>query len=127
VLFQESNQSIPYPMHLSLRVGRDDARSRQDIVLSGHFIQDEHCTFSSTAGSGGEGETELTDCGRTMVVSISSSSTRRIISRFRLRAPEVIGSVEAGTIETGLWTKETWTSEAIVIVNYKLGGSSPEC
>uniref|UniRef100_A0A8C8F8C6 plus-end-directed kinesin ATPase n=1 Tax=Oncorhynchus tshawytscha TaxID=74940 RepID=A0A8C8F8C6_ONCTS len=33
-------------------VGRDDARSRQDIVLSGHFIQDEHCTFSSTAGSG---------------------------------------------------------------------------
>ncbi|XP_036841522.1 kinesin-like protein KIF1A isoform X9 [Oncorhynchus mykiss] len=36
------------------KVGRDDARSRQDIVLSGHFIQDEHCTFSSTAGSGGE-------------------------------------------------------------------------
>uniref|UniRef100_A0A8C7HXY0 plus-end-directed kinesin ATPase n=1 Tax=Oncorhynchus kisutch TaxID=8019 RepID=A0A8C7HXY0_ONCKI len=34
------------------KVGRDDARSRQDIVLSGHFIQDEHCTFSSTAGSG---------------------------------------------------------------------------
>uniref|UniRef100_A0A4W5RXE3 Kinesin-like protein n=1 Tax=Hucho hucho TaxID=62062 RepID=A0A4W5RXE3_9TELE len=28
------------------KVGREDARSRQDIVLSGHFIQDEHCTFS---------------------------------------------------------------------------------
>uniref|UniRef100_A0A8C5CBR5 plus-end-directed kinesin ATPase n=1 Tax=Gadus morhua TaxID=8049 RepID=A0A8C5CBR5_GADMO len=29
------------------KVGRDDAKTRQDIVLSGHFIQDEHCTFSS--------------------------------------------------------------------------------
>uniref|UniRef100_A0A6Q2X137 plus-end-directed kinesin ATPase n=1 Tax=Esox lucius TaxID=8010 RepID=A0A6Q2X137_ESOLU len=28
------------------KVGREDAKSRQDIVLSGHFIQDEHCTFS---------------------------------------------------------------------------------
>ncbi|XP_041697595.1 kinesin-like protein KIF1A isoform X1 [Coregonus clupeaformis] len=36
------------------KVGREDARSRQDIVLSGHFIQDEHCTFSSTTGHGGE-------------------------------------------------------------------------
>ncbi|XP_029560097.1 kinesin-like protein KIF1A isoform X2 [Salmo trutta] len=36
------------------KVGREDAKSRQDIVLSGHFIQDEHCTFSSTTGSGGE-------------------------------------------------------------------------
>uniref|UniRef100_A0A8C7HZM3 plus-end-directed kinesin ATPase n=1 Tax=Oncorhynchus kisutch TaxID=8019 RepID=A0A8C7HZM3_ONCKI len=33
------------------KVGREDARSRQDIVLSGHFIQDEHCTFSSTTGN----------------------------------------------------------------------------
>uniref|UniRef100_A0A8C7P344 plus-end-directed kinesin ATPase n=1 Tax=Oncorhynchus mykiss TaxID=8022 RepID=A0A8C7P344_ONCMY len=44
------------------KVGRDDARSRQDIVLSGHFIQDEHCTFSSTAGSGGEGNVSLEPC-----------------------------------------------------------------
>uniref|UniRef100_A0A8C7HXH4 plus-end-directed kinesin ATPase n=1 Tax=Oncorhynchus kisutch TaxID=8019 RepID=A0A8C7HXH4_ONCKI len=44
------------------KVGRDDARSRQDIVLSGHFIQDEHCTFSSTAGSGGEGNVILEPC-----------------------------------------------------------------
>ncbi|XP_068563975.1 kinesin-like protein KIF1A isoform X7 [Cebidichthys violaceus] len=32
------------------RVGRVDASSRQDIVLSGHFIKDEHCTFTSSTG-----------------------------------------------------------------------------
>ncbi|XP_028300554.1 kinesin-like protein KIF1A isoform X3 [Gouania willdenowi] len=36
------------------RVGRLDASSRQDIVLSGHFIQDEHCTFTSASGPTGE-------------------------------------------------------------------------
>ncbi|XP_032428480.1 kinesin-like protein KIF1A isoform X14 [Xiphophorus hellerii] len=36
------------------RVGRLDASSRQDIVLSGHFIQDEHCTFTKCAGPSGE-------------------------------------------------------------------------
>uniref|UniRef100_A0A673ZKF7 plus-end-directed kinesin ATPase n=1 Tax=Salmo trutta TaxID=8032 RepID=A0A673ZKF7_SALTR len=36
------------------RVGRVDASSRQDIVLSGHFIKDEHCTFTSTTGPMGE-------------------------------------------------------------------------
>ncbi|XP_028259347.1 kinesin-like protein KIF1A isoform X11 [Parambassis ranga] len=36
------------------RVGRLDASSRQDIVLSGHFIQDEHCTFTSSVGPMGE-------------------------------------------------------------------------
>uniref|UniRef100_A0A4W5PAS4 plus-end-directed kinesin ATPase n=1 Tax=Hucho hucho TaxID=62062 RepID=A0A4W5PAS4_9TELE len=44
------------------KVGREDARSRQDIVLSGHFIQDEHCTFSSTTGPGGEGNVILEPC-----------------------------------------------------------------
>uniref|UniRef100_A0A8C8J274 plus-end-directed kinesin ATPase n=1 Tax=Oncorhynchus tshawytscha TaxID=74940 RepID=A0A8C8J274_ONCTS len=44
------------------KVGREDARSRQDIVLSGHFIQDEHCTFSSTTGPGGEGNVFLEPC-----------------------------------------------------------------
>uniref|UniRef100_A0A674CKB5 plus-end-directed kinesin ATPase n=1 Tax=Salmo trutta TaxID=8032 RepID=A0A674CKB5_SALTR len=44
------------------KVGREDAKSRQDIVLSGHFIQDEHCTFSSTTGSGGEGNVILEPC-----------------------------------------------------------------
>lgn len=38
-----------------LRVGREDASSRQDIVLSGHFIKEEHCTFTSTTGPMGEG------------------------------------------------------------------------
>ncbi|XP_039667016.1 kinesin-like protein KIF1A isoform X22 [Perca fluviatilis] len=36
------------------RVGRVDASSRQDIVLSGHFIKDEHCTFTSSTGPMGE-------------------------------------------------------------------------
>ncbi|XP_053178785.1 kinesin-like protein KIF1A isoform X2 [Scomber japonicus] len=36
------------------RVGRVDASSRQDIVLSGHFIKDEHCTFTSSTGPAGE-------------------------------------------------------------------------
>ncbi|XP_074492639.1 kinesin-like protein KIF1A isoform X4 [Sebastes fasciatus] len=36
------------------RVGRVDASSRQDIVLSGHFIKDEHCTFTSSTGPTGE-------------------------------------------------------------------------
>uniref|UniRef100_A0A668A090 plus-end-directed kinesin ATPase n=1 Tax=Myripristis murdjan TaxID=586833 RepID=A0A668A090_9TELE len=36
------------------RVGRVDASSRQDIVLSGHFIKDEHCTFTSAPGPIGE-------------------------------------------------------------------------
>ncbi|RXN01407.1 hypothetical protein EOD39_6902 [Acipenser ruthenus] len=36
------------------RVGREDAASRQDIVLSGHFIKDEHGTFTSTTCPLGE-------------------------------------------------------------------------
>ncbi|XP_049910481.1 kinesin-like protein KIF1A isoform X8 [Epinephelus moara] len=36
------------------RVGRVDASSRQDIVLSGHFIKDEHCTFTSSTDPTGE-------------------------------------------------------------------------
>ncbi|XP_035997463.1 kinesin-like protein KIF1A isoform X9 [Fundulus heteroclitus] len=36
------------------RVGRLDASSRQDIVLSGHFIQDEHCAFTRSSGPSGE-------------------------------------------------------------------------
>ncbi|XP_058493686.1 kinesin-like protein KIF1A isoform X13 [Solea solea] len=36
------------------RVGRLDASSRQDIVLSGHFIKDEHCTFTSSDDPTGE-------------------------------------------------------------------------
>lgn len=37
-----------------IRVGRVDASSRQDIVLSGHFIKDEHCTFTSSVDPTGE-------------------------------------------------------------------------
>ncbi|KAM9791883.1 kinesin-like protein KIF1A isoform 3-T3 [Syngnathus typhle] len=44
------------------KVGREDAKARQDIVLSGHFIRDEHCTFSSTTGPQGEGCVILEPC-----------------------------------------------------------------
>lgn len=42
------------------RVGRLDATSRQDIVLSGLFIKDEHCTFTRSAGPMGESEETYT-------------------------------------------------------------------
>ncbi|XP_017277972.1 kinesin-like protein KIF1A isoform X5 [Kryptolebias marmoratus] len=44
------------------KVGRENAKTRQDIVLSGHFIEDEHCTFSSTTGPQGEGCVILEPC-----------------------------------------------------------------
>ncbi|XP_066050127.1 kinesin-like protein KIF1A isoform X14 [Chamaea fasciata] len=34
------------------RVGREDAEKRQDIVLSGHFIKEEHCLFRSDTKTG---------------------------------------------------------------------------
>ncbi|XP_056607205.1 kinesin-like protein KIF1A [Triplophysa dalaica] len=36
------------------RVGREDSSIRQDIVLSGHFIKEEHCIFTSSTGPIGE-------------------------------------------------------------------------
>lgn len=44
------------------RVGRDDASCRQDIVLSGHFIKEEHCIFTSSTGPSGEGVVVLEPC-----------------------------------------------------------------
>ncbi|XP_077082419.1 kinesin-like protein KIF1A isoform X19 [Siphateles boraxobius] len=44
------------------KVGREDASSRQDIVLSGHFIQDEHCIFTSSTNTSGEGTVVLEPC-----------------------------------------------------------------
>ncbi|XP_072474844.1 kinesin-like protein KIF1A isoform X2 [Notamacropus eugenii] len=36
------------------RVGREDGERRQDIVLSGHFIKEEHCIFRSDTRAGNE-------------------------------------------------------------------------
>lgn len=63
-LIFDYNAAYVYPLLLFLfsvvlcllRVGREDAMTRQDIVLSGHFIKDEHCIFTSSAGPMGEGE-----------------------------------------------------------------------
>ncbi|TSK49616.1 Kinesin-like protein KIF1B [Bagarius yarrelli] len=44
------------------KVGREDASCRQDIVLSGHFIKEEHCIFTSSTGPLGEGVVVLEPC-----------------------------------------------------------------
>ncbi|XP_013207043.1 kinesin-like protein KIF1A isoform X12 [Microtus oregoni] len=44
------------------RVGREDAERRQDIVLSGHFIKEEHCIFRSDSRGGGEAVVTLEPC-----------------------------------------------------------------
>ncbi|XP_062467107.1 kinesin-like protein KIF1A isoform X28 [Pezoporus occidentalis] len=44
------------------RVGREDAEKRQDIVLSGHFIKEEHCLFRSDNKTGGEVIVTLEPC-----------------------------------------------------------------
>lgn len=38
------------------RVGQADAERRQDIVLSGAHIKEEHCIFRSERNNSGEGE-----------------------------------------------------------------------
>ncbi|XP_007435531.1 kinesin-like protein KIF1A [Python bivittatus] len=44
------------------RVGREDGERRQDIVLSGHFIKEEHCVFRSDNKSGSEAIVTLEPC-----------------------------------------------------------------
>ncbi|XP_034559757.1 kinesin-like protein KIF1A isoform X1 [Notolabrus celidotus] len=82
------------------KVGRENAKTRQDIVLSGHFIQDEHCTFSSTTGPQGEGIVVLEPCegsetyvnGKKVTSDIVLRSGNRIIMGkshvFRFNDPE---------------------------------------
>uniref|UniRef100_A0A1A8EM95 plus-end-directed kinesin ATPase n=1 Tax=Nothobranchius korthausae TaxID=1143690 RepID=A0A1A8EM95_9TELE len=82
------------------KVGRENARTRQDIVLSGHFIKDEHCTFSSTTGPQGEGCVILEPCegaetyvnGKRVTSPIVLRSGNRIIMGkshvFRFNDPE---------------------------------------
>lgn len=41
---------------IQLRVGQADAERRQDIVLSGAHIKEEHCIFRSERNNNGEGE-----------------------------------------------------------------------
>ncbi|XP_062964538.1 kinesin-like protein KIF1A isoform X6 [Cynocephalus volans] len=44
------------------RVGREDGERRQDIVLSGHFIKEEHCVFRSDSRGGTEAVVTLEPC-----------------------------------------------------------------
>ncbi|XP_072297569.1 kinesin-like protein KIF1A [Eucyclogobius newberryi] len=82
------------------KVGRENAKTRQDIVLSGHFIRDEHCTFSSTTGPQGESWVILEPCeeaeiyvnGKRVTSPIFLRSGNRIIMGkshvFRFNDPE---------------------------------------
>ncbi|XP_030630592.1 kinesin-like protein KIF1A [Chanos chanos] len=82
------------------KVGREDASSRQDIVLSGHFIKDEHCIFSSSSNASGEGVVVLEPCegaetyvnGKRVTEPIVLRSGNRIIMGkshvFRFNDPE---------------------------------------
>ncbi|KAK9979529.1 hypothetical protein ABG768_012955 [Culter alburnus] len=82
------------------KVGREDASSRQDIVLSGHFIKDEHCIFTSSTNASGEGTVVLEPCegaetyvnGKRVTESTVLRSGNRIIMGkshvFRFNDPE---------------------------------------
>ncbi|XP_042178522.1 kinesin-like protein KIF1A isoform X7 [Oncorhynchus tshawytscha] len=82
------------------RVGRVDASSRQDIVLSGHFIKDEHGTFTSTTGPMGEIAVTLEPCEgaetyvngkRVTEATVLKSGNRIILGKshvFRFNHPE---------------------------------------
>uniref|UniRef100_A0A8C5B3F4 plus-end-directed kinesin ATPase n=1 Tax=Gadus morhua TaxID=8049 RepID=A0A8C5B3F4_GADMO len=82
------------------RVGRVDASSRQDIVLSGHFIMDEHCTFTSSTGPTGEAAVVLEPCEdaetyvngkRVTEATVLKSGNRIILGKshvFRFNHPE---------------------------------------
>ncbi|KAM8875099.1 kinesin-like protein KIF1A isoform 19-T19 [Spinachia spinachia] len=63
------------------RVGRVDAASRQDIVLSGHFIKDEHCTFTSS-----------TDKTREIVVLEPCEGAETYVNGKRVTEPTVLKS-----------------------------------
>ncbi|NWI91039.1 KIF1B protein, partial [Pitta sordida] len=82
------------------RVGREDAEKRQDIVLSGHFIKEEHCLFRSDTKSSGEVIVTLEPCEgadtyvngkKVMEPSILRSGNRIIMGKshvFRFNHPE---------------------------------------
>ncbi|XP_074820362.1 kinesin-like protein KIF1A isoform X10 [Natator depressus] len=82
------------------RVGREDAERRQDIVLSGHFIKEEHCIFRSHTKAGGEVVVTLEPCEgadtyvngkKVMEPSVLRSGNRIIMGKshvFRFNHPE---------------------------------------
>ncbi|XP_044885578.1 kinesin-like protein KIF1A isoform X2 [Mauremys mutica] len=81
------------------RVGREDAERRQDIVLSGHFIKEEHCIFRSNTKAGGEvvtlepceGADTYVNGKKVMEPSVLRSGNRIIMGKshvFRFNHPE---------------------------------------
>lgn len=52
---QNGNSSSYFYLFI-FRVGQADAERRQDIVLSGAHIKEEHCIFRSERNANGDGE-----------------------------------------------------------------------
>uniref|UniRef100_A0A8D1FQW8 Kinesin-like protein n=1 Tax=Sus scrofa TaxID=9823 RepID=A0A8D1FQW8_PIG len=80
------------------RVGREDAEKRQDIVLSGHFIKEEHCVFRSDSRGGAvvtlepcEGADTYVNGKKVTEPSVLRSGNRIIMGKshvFRFNHPE---------------------------------------
>ncbi|XP_063079480.1 kinesin-like protein KIF1A [Engraulis encrasicolus] len=64
------------------KVGREDAIGRQDIVLSGHFIRDEHCIFTSAT----------TPTGDTLVVLETCEGAETYVNGKRVSGPTILRS-----------------------------------
>lgn len=94
---------LTYGLRIFLcRVGREDASSRQDIVLSGHFIKDEHCIFTSSTNASGEGTVVLEPC----------EGTETYVNGKRVTEPTVLrsGSSSVSRLKTDSvwWTTLFW-------------------
>uniref|UniRef100_F7ESS8 Kinesin family member 1A n=1 Tax=Macaca mulatta TaxID=9544 RepID=F7ESS8_MACMU len=73
------------------RVGREDGERRQDIVLSGHFIKEEHCVFRSDSRGGSEGMATLPSPPAPTALSSPALRNRIIMGKshvFRFNHPE---------------------------------------
>lgn len=88
---------LTYGLRIFLcRVGREDASSRQDIVLSGHFIKDEHCIFTSSTNASGEGTVVLEPC----------EGTETYVNGKRVTEPTVLRS--GSSLVSRLKTDSVW-------------------
>ena len=61
---------------LVFRVGQADAERRQDIVLSGAHIKEEHCIFRSERNNGGDGESSWLNFSSKLFILYDEKSPR---------------------------------------------------
>ena len=74
-------------------MGQADAERRQDIVLSGAHIREEHCVFRSQRNANGDGETQDGSLSHTL-----QSQTQSLAMSLRLLQQCIIeGNVKGNT------------------------------